>query len=188
KEKIEIVKQPTMKKGSLPETPNENLQMKVVQNTAQEQKKDSVIEDQPLAHNDNGNTGQIGVPEGVDGGVNTIPNLVPVAPTPSPTPVPWAEVMPEFIGGESAMMSFIKNRLEFPVVERENGISGNVIVSFVVNEDGSVSDIKTLKATTKNFQRASEDVVAQFPKFKPGKQGDKPVKVRMTIPIKFVAE
>src|SRR5690606_35268652 len=133
--------------------------------------------------------GQIGVPDGVEDGTGEIP-ITPVAP-PAATPPAinnWAEVMPEYIGGEDAMFAFIRNNLVYPPIERENGIGGNAIVSFVVNEDGHVSDLKTSRATTRNFQRASEEVIAKMPKFRPGRQGDRPVKVRLTVPRKFVSQ
>lgn len=178
-----VVEPPQPAKGNLEKRIDDNLEVRVTQTTTQELKKDSANDNQLFADNTSVG-GKIGTPEGVEGGVTTIPNLVPTAPTPKIEG--WAEIMPEFMGGENAMMKFIQGNLDYPIVERENGISGNAIVSFVVNEDGSVSDIKTVKSTTKGFQRASEEVVAKFPRFKPGMQGNKPVKVRLTIPIKFV--
>lgn len=184
----EVNETPKPPKGKLPKPPTEATTMVVVTNTEQEQTKDSIPENIMLAYSETGNEGALGTPEGVEGGMGIIPPT-PVAPLTiaPPTIMDFAEEMPEFIGGESAMMEFIRNHVEYPYIEQENGISGTVAVSFVVNEDGSVSNVEGIKSTTNNFKKASEKVVAQFPKFKPGKQGGRAVKVRMSIPIKFVA-
>lgn len=186
-EKPEVVEPPRPPKGNVPPPPPAEMVMTVVHNTEQELEIDSIQEDQLLAYSPTGEPGALGTPDGVEGGTAVIPIPIAVAPAP-PTIVPWAEVMPEFIGGESAMLEFIRNNVYFPNMERENGVSGTAIVSFVINEDGSVSNVEAVKATTGNFKRESEKVVARMPKWKPGRQGGRAVKVRQSIPIKFVAQ
>ena len=184
----EVIETPKPPKGKLPKPPTEATTMVVVENTEQELTQDSIPENTPLAYNESDDDAPIGTPDGKEGGTGILPPT-PVSP-PTITPpsiVNYAEEMPEFIGGESAMMEFIRNHVEYPYIEQENGISGMVAVSFVVNEDGSVSNVEGIKSTTNNFKKASENVVAKFPKFKPGRQGGRAVKVRMSIPIKFIA-
>lgn len=184
----EVIETPKPPKGRLPKPPTEATTMIVVENTEQELTQDSIPESLPLAYNDSGNDGALGTPDGEEGGTGIIPSTPTLPPAIAPPSiVNFAEEMPEFIGGESAMMEFIRTHVEYPYIEQENGMSGMVAVSFVVNEDGSVSNVEGIKSTTNNFKKASEKVVAQFPKFKPGRQGGRAVKVRMSIPIKFVA-
>jgi protein TonB len=97
----------------------------------------------------------------------------------------FVEEMPEFPGGEEALLRYIKTHLEYPAREREEGISGTAIVSFVVDENGQVINVTAVRSSTRGFKSSSEEVVAQLPKFKPGRQSGKNVKVRMSVPIKF---
>ena len=131
--------------------------------------------------------GPIGVPNGEIGGAGPIDVVVAAKPeviTP-PTILSFAEEMPEFPGGEEALLRFIKVNLEYPAREREEGISGSAIVSFVVDENGQVINVTAVRSSTRGFKSSSEEVVAQLPKFKPGRQSGKNVKVRMSVPIKF---
>jgi protein TonB len=142
-----------------------------------------------LAMNTTGppSNGPIGVPDGEVGGAGPIDVVVVAKPdivTP-PTVLLFAEEMPEFPGGEEALLRFIKNHLEYPAREREEGISGTAIVSFVVDENGQVINVTAVRSSTRGFKSSSEEVVAQLPKFKPGRQSGKNVKVRMSVPIKF---
>ncbi len=97
----------------------------------------------------------------------------------------WSEDMPEFPGGEKKLQEFLAINTVFPAMERELGMQGKAFIRFVVNEDGSVSDAQVVKADSKNFSRAALNVIAMLPKFKPGRQGGKPVKVRYTLPFMF---
>lgn len=95
------------------------------------------------------------------------------------------EQMPEFPGGEEAMMKFIQHNIIYPDLERENDIQGRVVVGFIVNEDGSLSDFSIKKSVSKGIDKESLRVVRLLPKFKPGKQQGKPVKVQYLLPIMF---
>lgn len=90
--------------------------------------------------------------------------------------------MPEYFGGEERMMQFIKTNYVIPKEARVNNTQGRVIVSFVINEDGSVSDAVIRKGI---FQELDEEAlrVVRLLKFKPGKQQGVPVKVNYTLPI-----
>lgn len=95
------------------------------------------------------------------------------------------ENSPTFPGGEGKMMRYISNNIQYPQMEKENGIEGQVVVNFVVNEDGSITDIKILKGETKGLNEEAKRVVRSMPKWEPGKQRGKPVRVRVNLPIRF---
>lgn len=160
--------------------------MVVTDNTAEDR---DTTHEELLAMNTTGtpSNGPIGVPNGEIGGAGPIDVVVAAKPeviTP-PTILAFAEEMPEFPGGETALLRYIKDHLEYPAREREEGISGTAIVSFVVDENGQVINVTAVRSSTRGFKSSSEEVVAQLPKFKPGRQSGKNVKVRMSVPIKF---
>lgn len=93
--------------------------------------------------------------------------------------------LPEFPGGEAAMMRFIMTNLNYPAMARENGIQGSVYIEFTVKKDGSISDIKIIKNVHDSLSREAIRVVKKFPRWKPGKQNGVPVNVRYRLPIKF---
>jgi protein TonB len=95
------------------------------------------------------------------------------------------EQMPEFPGGDEAMMKFIQKNIQYPDMERENDIQGRVVVGFVVNEDGSLTDINVKKGVSSGIDKEALRVVKLLPKFKPGKQQGKTVKVAFVLPIMF---
>lgn len=100
----------------------------------------------------------------------------------------FAEEMPEFIGGESAMYSYLAKSLVYPQVAVESEIQGTVIVSFVVNKKGQIRDPKIERNPTGSMELAAEAlrVVKGMPQWKPGRQKGKPVNVQYMLPIKFV--
>ena len=95
------------------------------------------------------------------------------------------EQMPQFPGGEEALMKFIQKNIQYPNVERAADIQGRVVMSLIINEDGSLSDITVKKGVTKGLDNEALRVIRLLPKFKPGKQQGKPVKVSYVLPIMF---
>ncbi len=95
------------------------------------------------------------------------------------------EQMPEYPGGEEAMMKFIQKNIQYPDMERENDIQGRVVVGFVVNEDGSLQDVSVKKGVSSGIDKEALRVVRLLPKFKPGKQQGKAVRVQFVLPIMF---
>ncbi len=95
------------------------------------------------------------------------------------------EQMPQYPGGEAAMMSFIRDHINYPDMERENDIQGRVVVGFVVQEDGSLTDINVKKGVSSGLDKEAVRVVKMLPKFNPGKQQGKAVKVSFVLPIMF---
>ncbi len=98
------------------------------------------------------------------------------------------EDMPEFPGGDLALRKFIANSIKYPVIAQENGIEGKVYVTFVVDKDGSVSDAKIARGVDPSIDKEALRVVSNLPRWKPGKQRGKPVRVSYTVPINFVLQ
>ncbi|MFM2224675.1 MAG: hypothetical protein RJA07_877 [Bacteroidota bacterium] len=95
------------------------------------------------------------------------------------------EQMPEFYFGEDSMSRFISNNLIYPIIAKQKGLQGKVIIQFVVNSDGTLSDYKILRDIGEGCGQAVVDVVRKMPKWKPGKQNGKFVNVYFVLPISF---
>lgn len=92
--------------------------------------------------------------------------------------------MPSFPGGLEELYKWIDNNVQYPAVARENGI-GRVIVKFIVEKDGSLSDSTVIRSVHPIVDREALRLVGQMPKWKPGKRAGIPVRVRYCLPIKF---
>ena len=96
------------------------------------------------------------------------------------------ESMPEFPGGQQAMMRYIGENIKYPVIAQENGIQGRVICQFVVEKDGKLSNIHVERSSgDASLDKEAIRVINSMPKWKPGKQRGKPVRVKYTIPVNF---
>lgn len=96
------------------------------------------------------------------------------------------EEMPEFPnGGGAGLMNFLSKNIEYPTVCKESGIQGKVIVSFVIDKDGSATDFRIVKSVNKYLDEEALRVLRKMPKWKPGKQKGVPVRVRYSVPINF---
>ena len=95
------------------------------------------------------------------------------------------EEMPEFPGGDAELLKFISKSIKYPVIAQENGIQGRVICSFVINRDGSVVDATVVRGVDPSLDKEALRVINTMPKWKPGKQRGKPVRVKYTVPIIF---
>lgn len=98
------------------------------------------------------------------------------------------EDMPTFPGGDAKMMEYLRDNIKFPPAAKANGISGKVYVNFTVAKDGSIVDIKILRGVHELLDKEAIRVVKSFPKWKPGKQRGKAVKVSYNLPINFVLQ
>ena len=96
-----------------------------------------------------------------------------------------AEVMPEFPGGEQAMMDFVAKNVKYPKEAMEKEISGRVLVSFVVEKDGSINETEVVKGIGGGCDEEAVRVVKAMPKWKPGKEKGKAVRVSFMLPIVF---
>ena len=95
------------------------------------------------------------------------------------------EQQPEFPGGTTALMKFLGDNIKYPVIAQENGIQGRVIANFVVERDGSISDVQIIRGQDPSLDKEAVRVIKTMPKWKPGQQRGKPVRVRFTLPVVF---
>ena len=95
------------------------------------------------------------------------------------------EQQPEFPGGMTALMKFLGDNIKYPVIAQENGIQGRVITNFVVERDGSISDVQVVRGQDPSLDKEAVRVIKTMPKWKPGQQRGKPVRVRFTLPVVF---
>lgn len=95
------------------------------------------------------------------------------------------EDQPEFPGGMSALMKFLGDNIRYPVIAQENGIQGRVITNFVVERDGSITDVQVVRGQDPSLDKEAVRVIKTMPKWKPGKQRGKAVRVRFTLPVVF---
>ena len=96
------------------------------------------------------------------------------------------ETMPEYPdGGMSGMMQFLSKNIRYPVNAQKNGTQGRVTVHFVVNADGSLSNIGIIRGVDPELDGEAVRVISAMPKWKPGTQGGKPVRVKYTVPVMF---
>ena len=93
--------------------------------------------------------------------------------------------MPSFPGGLEELYKWIDNNVQYPAVARENGIEGRVILKFIVEKDGSLSDSTVIHSVHPMVDREALRLVGQMPKWNPGKRAGIPVRVRYCLPIKF---
>ncbi len=114
-------------------------------------------------------------PKGIEGGKSS-------------EPLAWADVMPEFSGGEAKLMAFLRQNIKYPAQAIEADIQGTVVVEFVVEPDGSISNAKVLEGLGGGCSKEALRVVNKMPKWKPGIQAGNPVRVFFTLPIEFTLD
>lgn len=95
------------------------------------------------------------------------------------------ETMPSFPGGDADLFKFLSTSVKYPVIAQENGIQGRVICQFVVNKDGSIVDIEVVRSVDPSLDKEAIRVIKSMPKWSPGKQRGKPVRVKYTLPVNF---
>lgn len=98
----------------------------------------------------------------------------------------WVEIMPEYPGGQDAMMKYLQRNVRYPSAAQENGIDGTIIVSFLVDKDGFIKEIKSVGPHKGGgLEEEAIRVVSKMPRWKPGKQNGKAVMVQYNLPIRF---
>ncbi|KAF5079346.1 MAG: energy transducer TonB [Petrimonas sp.] len=95
------------------------------------------------------------------------------------------EEQPEFPGGNTAMMKFLSDNIKYPVIAQENGIQGRVITNFVVERDGSITDVQVVRGVDPSLDKEAIRVIQSMPKWKAGRQRGSAVRVRFTLPVVF---
>lgn len=95
------------------------------------------------------------------------------------------EQMPSFPGGPQALLQYLNNNVKYPVVAQENGVQGRVVISFVVEKDGSVTDVQVAKSVDPSLDKEAQRVVKSMPHWIPGKQNGSAVRVKYVVPVSF---
>lgn len=130
--------------------------------------------------------------QGVEGGVDY--SLLDVAPSveekvvnedKKEEPFTYVEEMPSFPGGTEDLLAFIADHIQYPEIAKRAGVEGKVLVQFVVEKSGEIDDIKVIKGIGAGCDEEAVRVCKMMPKWKPGRQNGKPVRVRMVIPFHF---
>ena len=95
------------------------------------------------------------------------------------------EQMPMFPGGDPALMRYLSSNIHYPTVAAENGVQGRVVVGFVVERDGSITDVNVLRSVDPSLDREAMRVVKSMPRWQPGKQNGSAVRVKYQVPVSF---
>ncbi|MFD0751709.1 energy transducer TonB [Mucilaginibacter calamicampi] len=95
------------------------------------------------------------------------------------------ESSPEFPGGAAAFTKYLEKNIKYPGVDRENNVSGKVFISFVVEKDGSLTDISAVRGPSSTLKEEAVRILSKSPKWKAGIQNGRPVRVQYTVPINF---
>ena len=95
------------------------------------------------------------------------------------------EQLPMFPGGDGALMGYLRDNIHYPTVAAENGVQGRVVVGFVVERDGSITDVNILRGVDPSLDREAMRVVKSMPKWTPGKQNGSAVRVKYQVPVSF---
>lgn len=95
------------------------------------------------------------------------------------------ESMPSFPGGDAALFKYLNDNIKYPVIAQESGIQGRVVCQFVVNRDGSIVDIEVVRSIDKSLDAEAVRVISKMPRWTPGKQRGKTVRVKYTLPVNF---
>ncbi|MBN2892304.1 MAG: energy transducer TonB [Bacteroidales bacterium] len=100
-------------------------------------------------------------------------------------PVIWAEIMPEFPGGNNALRQYIAENIVYPELARENDIQGTVYVRFVITQTGNIGEVQIVRAVDPLLDNEAVRVVKELPDFKPASSKGKPVAIWYNVPIVF---
>lgn len=95
------------------------------------------------------------------------------------------EKMPEYPGGQAALFEYLNGNIKYPADAEKKKIEGRVLVTFVVNTDGSITDIEVAKKAYPSLDAEAVRVISGMPKWKPGEQKGKKVRVKYTVPLNF---
>ena len=95
------------------------------------------------------------------------------------------EQMPSFKGGDQALLDWLHKNIHYPAIAEENGIQGRVVCTFVVERDGSITDIKVVRPIDPSLDKEAVRVLKNMPKWIPGKQNGSSVRVKFTLPVTF---
>jgi len=121
-----------------------------------------------------------GDPNGIDASLADGDGLTGDA---EPEFVTFAEQGAEFANGE--LFEWLGKNIQYPDMAKQNGIEGKVIIQFVVERDGKITNVEVVKKAGWGFDEAAVEVVKKMPPWKPAKQNGKPVRLQMNLPVRF---
>jgi TonB family protein len=98
------------------------------------------------------------------------------------------EQMPEFPGGPVALMKWLNENIKYPSIAEENGIQGRVVCSFIVETDGSFSNLEVVRSIDPSLDKEAVRVLKKMPKWNPGKQNGSSVRVKYIVPVTFMLQ
>lgn len=99
--------------------------------------------------------------------------------------IDFPETQPEFPGGNQALFKYISTNIKYPPQSMENGIQGKVYISFVIEKNGEITNVKNLRGINSELDNEAIRVIKNMPHWKPGMQNGKAVRTRYTLPIMF---
>jgi protein TonB len=102
-----------------------------------------------------------------------------------PTPFAIIEEQPLFPGGTDALLKYLGENIKYPAKAKEAGISGTVIMSFIIEKDGTISNVKVFRGLGGGCNEEAIRVVSKMPRWSPGRQHNQPVRVQFHIPLNF---
>jgi protein TonB len=95
------------------------------------------------------------------------------------------EKMPEYPGGQAALFEYLQKNVKYPADAEKKKVEGRVLVTFVVNTDGSITDIEVVRKTFPSLDAEAVRVISGMPRWKPGEQKGQKVRVKYTVPLTF---
>jgi protein TonB len=167
-----------------PVTPPPPIQ-ETIKFTPPEVKPDEQVHDEPPPTQENLQESNVGAVTQEGNASAEVPVDAVVSEEPSDKPLLYAEQMAEFPGGEDAMMKFIQSKCYFTPMAREAELQGVVYLSFVIDKEGKVNDIKIIKDIGGGLGDVAVKAVKQMPPWKPGRQNGRAVSLQFTVPVKF---
>ncbi|MFA6751517.1 MAG: energy transducer TonB, partial [Fermentimonas sp.] len=116
-------------------------------------------------------------------------NIAPPPPPPHPAGTNEifmvVEEQPEFPGGNEALMKYLSENIKYPFIALDNGIQGSVITNFVIEKDGTLTDVKVARGVDPSLDKEALRLIEAMPRWKPGKQKGEVVRVRYSLPVVF---
>lgn len=117
--------------------------------------------------------------------VETVAAPVAVTPDDESQVFTVVEEMPKFPGGQGALLEFLANNIQYPAEAKQNGTQGRVSTCFIVEKDGSISNVEILRSVSPALDAEAVRVIKAMPKWEPGKQRGQAVRVKYTVPVTF---
>lgn len=139
--------------------------------------------DNPNQGNGNTGGGDIGFVEPIKEDVKVIERAPEIE-----APLLIVEEMPEFPGGEAALIKYLSENIKYPQVAKENQIQGTVYLNFVVEADGSITNVVIARGVDASMDKEAVRVIRSMQRWKPGKQSGKTVRVKFNLPVRFVLQ